>query len=249
MSFKSWASYSQFSQSVRNKSRYVLDCDSQDFLKGIKDTCTSRVMIIPPSSELWRAQMGHNTEPYMQDNIEVDNIFVPYPESRMRPLKDSATEGRANPKGIPCLYVASDRETAMSEIRPWLGSTVSVAKFSNKNELRLIDFSKHHNVTLPFFFAEPDDAKKIEAVWKHIDKAFSEPVTNSDQKSDYAPTQIIAELIKSLGYDGIAFKSSLSEGINLALFDLDCVDFISSNLFKVNGINFSFVNHDDERYM
>lgn len=249
MSFKSWASYSQFSQSVRNKSRYVLDRDSQDFLKGIKDTCTSRVMVIPPNSELWRAQMGHNTVPFMQDNIEVDEIFVPYPESRMRPLKNSATEGRANPKGIPCLYVASDKKTAMSEIRPWLGSTVSVAKFSNKNELRLIDFSKHHNVTLPFFFAEPDDAKKIEAVWKHIDKAFSEPVTNSDQKSDYAPTQIIAELIKSLGYDGIAFKSSLSAGINLALFDLDCVDFKGSNLFKVNGINFSFENHDDERYM
>ncbi len=70
----------------------------------------------------------------------------------MRPLKDSATEGRANPKGIPCLYVASERETAMSEIRPWIGSTVSVAKFSNKNELRLIDFSKHPNVTLPLFF-------------------------------------------------------------------------------------------------
>ncbi len=219
----------QFSQSVKNKSRYVLDSDSQNFLKGIKDTCASRVEVIEPNSSLWRAQMGHKTVPFIENDIEVDDMFVPYPESRMRPLKGSATEGRANPKGIPCLYVASDKETAMSEIRPWLGSTVSVAKFSNRNELRVIDFSKHHNGTLPFFFVEPDDAKKIEAVWTHIDKAFSEPVTNSDQKSDYAPTQIIAELIKSLGYDGIAFKSS--------------------NLFKVNSINFSFENHDDERYI
>lgn len=249
MSFKSWTSYMQFSQSVKNKSRYVLDSDSQNFLKGIKDTCASRVEVIEPNSSLWRAQMGHKTVPFIDNDIEVDDMFVPYPESRMRPLKGSATEGRANPKGIPCLYVASDKETAMSEIRPWLGSTVSVAKFSNRNKLRVIDFSKHHNGTLPFFFVEPDDAKKIEAVWTHIDKAFSEPVTNSDQKSDYAPTQIIAELIKSLGYDGIAFKSSLCTGLNLALFDLDCVDFKGSNLFKVNSINFSFENHDDERYI
>ncbi|MBH0033136.1 RES family NAD+ phosphorylase [Pseudoalteromonas sp. NZS71_1] len=249
MSFKSWTSYMQFSQSVKNKSRYVLDSDSQNFLKGIKDTCASRVEVIEPNSSLWRAQMGHKTVPFIDNDIEVDDMSVPYPESRMRPLKGSATEGRANPKGIPCLYVASDKETAMSEIRPWLGSTVSVAKFSNRNELRIIDFSKHHNGTLSFFFVEPDDAKKIEAVWTHIDKAFSEPVTNSDQKSDYAPTQIIAELIKSLGYDGIAFKSSLCTGLNLALFDLDCVDFKGSNLFKVNSINFSFENHDDERYI
>ncbi len=237
----------QFSHSVRNKSRYVLERESQNFLEGIKDTCASRVKVIAPSSGLWRAQMGHNTLPFIQNNIEVDEIFVPYPESRMRPLTDSATEGRANSKGIPCLYVASNKETAMSEIRPWLGSVVSVAKFSNRGELRVIDFSKHHNGTLPFFFEEPDDAKKIEAVWTHIDRAFSEPVTNSDQKSDYAPTQIIAELVKSLGYDGIAFKSSLSTGLNLALFDLNCVDFNCCNLFKVNNIQFSFENHDDER--
>ncbi|MEZ8646708.1 RES family NAD+ phosphorylase [Vibrio cyclitrophicus] len=249
MSFKSWASYRLFSQSVKNKSRYILDSDSQGFLKGIEDTCASRVEVIELNSTLWRAQMGHQTVPFIQNDIEVDDIFVPYPESRMRPLKDSATEGRANPKGIPCLYVASDKETAMSEIRPWLGSTVSVANFSNRNKLKVIDFSKHHNGRIPFYLAEPDDAKKIEAVWTHMDKAFSEPVTNSDQKSDYAPTQIIAELIKSLGYDGIAFKSSLCTGHNLALFDLDCVDFKGSNLFKVNSIDFSFENHDDERYM
>ncbi|MCF7491348.1 MULTISPECIES: RES family NAD+ phosphorylase [unclassified Vibrio] len=238
----------QFSHSVKSKSRYVLDADSQEFLEGIKNTCVSRIEVIAPNSLLWRAQMGHSAIPLMQDDIEVDEIYVPYSESRMRPLTDSATEGRANSKGIPCLYVASNKETAMSEIRPWLGSVVSVAKFSNNCELQVIDFSKHHNGSLPFFLAEPEDAKKIEAVWTHIDRAFSEPVTNSDQKSDYAPTQIIAELIKSLGYDGIAFKSSLNTGLNLALFDLNCVDFINCNLFKVNNIQFSFENHDDERY-
>lgn len=238
----------QFSYSVRNKSRYILDGSAQSFLQGIKDTCKSRIEVIEPNSEMWRAQMGHDCLPILQDGIHVDDIFAPYSEKRMRPLPDSASEGRANPKGIPCLYVASQKETAMSEIRPWLGSSISVARFTNSKELQVIDFSKQLNVKLPFYFSEPDDAKRIEAVWTNIDKAFSQPVTNSDQKSDYAPTQIIAELIKSLGYDGIAYRSSLGRGHNLALFDLHSVIFKESSLFRVNDVQFSFESNDDERF-
>ncbi len=238
-----------FSYSVKNKSRYILEEDSQNFLEEIRNTCVSRVKIIPPNTIMWRAQMGHDTMPFYDHDIHIDDMLIPYPEKRMRPLPDSASEGRANPKGIPCLYVASNKETAMSEIRPWLSSVVSVASFSNLQELRVIDFSKYHNGNLPFYFSEPDEDKKIEAVWTHIDRAFSEPVTNSDQKSDYAPTQIIAELIKSLGYDGIAFKSSLSDGLNLALFNLDSVNFKGCKLFTVNNIQLSFESSDDECYI
>ncbi|WP_413769916.1 RES domain-containing protein, partial [Vibrio vulnificus] len=70
---------------------------------------------------MWRAQAGHDDREYYQDGIYIDDFPVPYSENRMRPLLNSASEGRANPKGIPCLYVASTKETAMSEIRPWLG--------------------------------------------------------------------------------------------------------------------------------
>ncbi len=240
MSFNSWRSYMKFSYAVKNKSRYVLDQESQEFLKAIEDTCVSRLEVIPPGSLMWRAQAGHDDREYYQDDIYIDDFPVPYPENRMRPLLNSASEGRANPKGIPCLYVASTKETAMSEIRPWLGSIISVARFTNDRELRIIDFSKHFGKRASFYLQEPSDAEKIEAVWRDIDNAFSEPVTNSDLKSDYAPTQIIAELIKSLGYDGIAFKSSLSDGYNLALFDLDSAKFKSCELQEAKEIKFSF---------
>ncbi|MCS6095446.1 RES family NAD+ phosphorylase [Shewanella baltica] len=240
MSFKSWHSYMQFSHAVKNKSRYVLDRESQDFLKEMENTCASRVEIITPNSLMWRAQLGHDERLYYQDEIYIDDFPIPYSTNRMRLLSNGASEGRANPKGIPCLYVASTKETAMSEIRPWLGSIISVAKFSNTQELRVIDFSKYHGERFPFYIEEPDDDKKQQAVWWHIDNAFSEPVTNSDSKSDYTPTQIIAELIKSLGYDGIAFKSSLGNGHNLALFDLDSAHFQSCSLSKADKVEFSF---------
>jgi len=34
----------------------------------------------------------------------------------MKPLRDRAYEGRVNPKGVPCLYLATDPETAMMRL-------------------------------------------------------------------------------------------------------------------------------------
>ena len=43
-------------------------------------------------------------------------------------------------------------------------------------------------------------------VMRMIQRAFSKPTNNSD---DYIPSQIIAEYLKSLGYDGVRYNSSL----------------------------------------
>ena len=40
--------------------------------------------------------------------------------------------------------------------------------------------------------------------------------------TDYVPTQVIAELYKSEGYDGIAYKRAFGDdGYNIAVFNLD----------------------------
>jgi len=90
----------------------------------------------------WRPHYQH--DPDTEEDIHVDDFPCPFPYARMKPLSDSATEGRANPKGIPCLYVATDKETAMSEVRPWLGAILSVAIFKLPKDLKIIDFSVGH---------------------------------------------------------------------------------------------------------
>ena len=91
-----------------------------------------------------------------------------------------------------------------------------------------------------FYFEEPDEVKRAEAVWVEMDNAFSIPILNSEFDSDYAPTQIIAELIKSLGYDGIAYKSSLADGCNVALFDLEAASMSNGYIYKVTRVSFGF---------
>jgi hypothetical protein len=57
----------------------------------------------------------------------------------MKPPNNMAREGRVNPKGIPCLYLADERNTAMAETRPWLGSYISLGEFKTVRGLRVID--------------------------------------------------------------------------------------------------------------
>lgn len=241
MSFKSWRSYWQFRHFVKNESRYHFDTNSNEFLKAISDTCKERVLTIPVSQSLWRAQIGCNWQPLMQDDIHIEDLPVPFNFGRMTPLENSASEGRANPKGMPYLYVATDKETAMSEVRPSLGSIISVGEFNPCKELKIIDFSVHQEKKkTALYLKEPSEEKRVEAVWSDMDKAFSVPVSNSNFTSDYVPTQIIAEFIKSLNYDGIAYQSSLGSGKNIALFDLKSASIKDCNVFNVTQVNYGF---------
>ena len=84
---------------------------------------------------------------------------------------------------------------------------------------------------------EPEPAERAKAVWADIDRAFAEPMTRSDNSTDYVPTQIIAELFKREGLDGVGYKSSFGgDGFNLALFDLDAAELINCGLYRVDRV-------------
>ena len=169
-----------------------------------------------------------------------------YPPERMKPLPGRATEGRANPKGIPVLYLSTRQETAMSEVRPWVGSLVSCAHFKTTRALQVVDLSVYHEKGFMFYFEEPGASEREEAVWTQIDQAFSTPATSEDDTADYVPTQVIAELFKSEGYDGIAYKSSLGdEGYNVTLFNLDDAQLRTCTLHQVKSTAFTFEEIDN----
>ena len=111
--------------------RYVLDEGSHEFLSTLREQAQSRQQKIPAGAIFWRAQLGHDWRPLMEGKKHIDDIPCALPPARMAPLKDRAREGRANPKGIPYLYMANRKETVMSEVRPWLGSSVSLAQFKS----------------------------------------------------------------------------------------------------------------------
>ena len=115
--FASWRSYKNFARRVRQKRRYVWEPEVTAFLDTVLATVRERDRKISKGRILYRAQHGIE---YREDDNGVD--ILAYGGERMKPLSDCATEGRANPAGIPILYLASSEQTAISEVRPWIGS-------------------------------------------------------------------------------------------------------------------------------
>ena len=100
------------------------------------------------------------------------------------------------------------------------------------------------------YFEEPSPKEVERSVWAHIDRAFAEPMTRSDSTAEYVPTQIIAELFKDAGYDGVAYKSNFGEkGYNIALFDIDAAALINCGLYRVDNIDLKFSGQDNPYFI
>jgi hypothetical protein len=149
--FKSWQSYSQFEIAIKHHSRFIHSTDVEIFCQTVLETAESRIESFPKNSILWRAQLGHG---WRFENEEVGEIPAPHEPERMCPRAGRATEGRANPKGIPYLYLSSNRETALAEVRPWVGSSISVGQFKIVRELKVVNCTTETK-GFKYYFKEP----------------------------------------------------------------------------------------------
>lgn len=235
--FRSWNSYWAFSNAVRFKTRFIHDRQVTSFLKAVSASVEGRLKALPANKMLWRAQVGSD-----QVDRELDGVTygepAPFKLERMKPLRNSAHEGRVNPRGIPCVYAASDKGTCIAEARPWVGAQVSVARLVTKRALRFVDCSEtgdgHHDL----YLHEPPPEKRAQVVWRAIGLAYSEPVDRDPGIAEYAPTQVLAEHFKMLGYDGVVYGSALGNGKNVAVFDLDAIDVVDVRLYPVKAVQY-----------
>ena len=92
--------------------------------------------------------------------------------------------------------------------------------------------------------------EKEKAVWTDIDAAFSRPVTAQADSAEYVPTQILAELFRSLDYEGLIYRSNFGdEGYNFALFDLNAAKPVNAAPYRVTGVDVSFVECGNRWYL
>jgi len=241
--FASRQSYWYFVHSVCSEYRFVHGPEVHEFLEIVRATATERVLTVPAGSLMWRAQLGVGsttvTHEDKESGVSVDiEEDAPFPPQRMKPRAARAVEGRANPKGIPYLYLSGDRYTATAEVRPWLEAPVSVGHFEIVRDLKVVDCSAKGILDLGD--DEPSPAKREAAVWSHMDDGFSWPVTAADDHATYVPTQMVAEVFKRAGYDGIAYRSSCGPGKNYALFRLEDADLLSCHLFAAKALQYNF---------
>lgn len=133
-----------------------------------------------------------------------------------------ASHGRANPAGIPYLYLGSTQGTAISELRPHTGEMVCVADFTTPPNLKLVDLRSPRKMVSPFLLEDAADIGRMRSDLPFLERLGDEltrPVVPQSAAIDYTPSQYLCEFIKKRGYEGVIYRSSVSDGMNLALFD------------------------------
>jgi len=158
-----------------------------------------------------------------------------------KPPAGAASAGRANPQGISYLYISNDSKTTIYEVRSTLYDFIAVAEIQVTEELRIASLRNTEKIS-PFILEDNINTYLLYRDFLfRIEADLVKPLRRHDSDLDYLPTQYLCEFVKSLGYDGIEYSSSLNhDGFNIALFNDDKVRMVNVNTFEVTAINYEF---------
>lgn len=157
----------------------------------------------------YRARIHKNRN--SRHRFEINDLGAPPPEK--------ARSGRANTKGVPVLYLATGKNTAIAEVRPWKGAPIAIAKVITKADLRLVDFRKLAPIESPFSVDHLQWRIKLNDLFYRLSEDLARPLGPHETEVLYKPTQYLAAYIRACKYDGIIFRSAMGSGANVVLFN------------------------------
>lgn len=136
--FARWDSYGVFADRVRSERRYATDLATRGFISTVLATAPIRATPLNQGAIAFRAQIGVDQKEELDERgTAVGHRTWGFSAMRMAPDPEKAADGRANPIGVAFLYLALSEKTAISEVRPWIASEVSVAQFQITRDLKL----------------------------------------------------------------------------------------------------------------
>ncbi len=157
----------------------------------------------------YRARIHRGDEPYL-------------PKQMGAPPKERASHGRANPAGIPYLYLASTATTAIAELRPHTGESATVADFALVADRKILDLAQPRRTVSPFVFSDVGAVGQLRAdigFLEQLGDELTRPVLPTAVAVDYTPSQYLCEFVKKCGFHGLRYASAVGSDLNLALFD------------------------------
>jgi hypothetical protein len=187
-------------------------------------------LLIAPEEELqgpwFRARLVSDEKPFSTKEMGA-------------PPHHLAGHGRANPAGIRYLYLGSKAETAVAEIRPHTGERACVAQF-DLPPIRAVDLRDPRALVSPFILSDAEEISQLRAdlpLLERLGQELTKPVLPQGAAFEYTPSQYLCEFIKSSGFEGVVYRSSVSDGINLALFTPDVATGGEVSVLLVEQVN------------
>ncbi len=183
-------------------------------------------------------QLKSNTTLY-RARVHHESGMNAYELNRMGcPPSKKAGGGRANPIGIPFLYLSDNDKTVLYEVRASYLDELSIGEFTLKDgidEIKIVDFTED---TFLFKPSHVNETIKSRLLRDRISKDLSKPMRRYDTELEYIPTQFICEYIKVItGAEGIRFTSSLHpEGKNIVIFNQELMECKKVTLMKITSL-------------
>lgn len=218
-------SWHQFSESIKRENRFHNNMFNSDAFASFLSVATKTY---PKGTKFFRARIANSKEGFARKEM-----FAP-PADRRR-------AGRINPEGICVLYLASDHQTALTEARASVYDFVSVGEFRSKKDLRIVDLSAIPKMSPFLYHGDIEQFFVNRKVFQEMALEIAKPLRRSDSILEYLPTQYISEFVKSQGYDGVAYESTLHNGgYNIAVYDELAFNCLKVNTVEVKQVEYKF---------
>jgi len=157
------------------------------------------------------------------------------------PPEHLAKDGRVNPVGISILYLSNEEKTTLHEVRAALFDYVTIGIFELQEDIRIIKLSQIDHISPSLLTPNNFDLTEYAINLPHLRKLaleIAKPIRNFNVL-DYLPTQYICDFIRSKGYDGIEYNSTMHEGgVNLAIFEPNRFKCTRTKIYEITSINY-----------
>jgi len=193
-------------------------------LRKMRSPITARVA---RGEVLFRARIGFEVSgtPMVGGGLDPNSHYKPYEAAALgAPPPPMSRPGRMNRDGFSFLYLASDKRTAVAEVRPHPGHFVSVGQFRVRNTLRIADFGQ---ASIDGFCRNDESLDRFGLICA-LDQLFATPIL-PEERTKYLLTQTLADVIRKIGYDGIRFTSSVGSGTNLTIFRAGACEYVKGS--------------------
>ncbi|MFC1633964.1 RES family NAD+ phosphorylase [Planctomycetota bacterium] len=203
-----------FMSAIKDHGPKVMEPEAIKYLAPYVTKFTSK---ITRNKSLYRARLGYKKRGHKYDHLDdtISDVYFPFTGRDISaPPMDKTRNNRLNQQGHSFLYLSSNEATALSEIKPYPGQFVSLGQFYPKKNLLLADLN---NLDFSNYWLT-DDELDIYVFLRTLGYWYSFPVPPDSNQSLYSSMQFFSAVFKALGFDGITYRSSITDGANYVVF-------------------------------
>lgn len=193
------ALWRQFREAILHRQRFFND-PAKKFLAEIFEGIQHQSDIankpafyrLDPGEEsiFFRARIVPNDAAYAEIAQAPARLMGPPPPSLRR-------AGRMNAAGIAVFYGAIEQDTAIAELRPAVGSLISLARFRLHRPIHVLDLTRFTRAGKQLdIFAKNQMVRATQwAFLQSFATEISQPILPGDEHLEYVPAQVVAEYL------------------------------------------------------